>query len=319
MSDEIPEPIDDLRERIESLDLSDLEYEDAEEEPPDLSPFYETLRWRVEQIARGYSDLLILDAKGGLGKTHNVLDVLQDEKRAEGYSHAKGFTTPVELYRTLWKARHGGHVLFLDDVSGITRNNKSVEMLKAATDTYSDENWVEYRSSRDIPHPIDPERSLPQKFQFRGALIMSFNDTPSNPHFNALKDRSHFLQMRFDRDERLALIQEVAKVPELSELTVEEQQECAAWIAEVTNAAMNVSIRTLVKVCQTRHFGQQEGRNWMSMSLETFNMNYRKYLIIQLRESGLPVEEQVEIFKEKTGLSQRTYYDDLSEIKSARM
>lgn len=299
---------------------SDYDYDDPESNPADLDRFYGSLENYVKMVAKGHSNLLMLDAKGGLGKTYNTRRVLSNEMRDNKWRHLKGFTTPVELYRTLWESRADGAVLFLDDMSGITSNTKAIDMLKSATDTNGPENWVEYRSSQGIDHPSIEDAELPQTFNFGGRIIMSFNDTPDNPHFDALKDRGHFYQLSFSYRERLSLIREVAKLSHFSPLSVEEQQECAEWIASVTNEAMSVTIRTFEHVCDMRHFGQQEDENWERMALEVFNIDYAKYLIIRLREeSDMSVEKQVEYFKEKTGKSQGTYYDLLSEIKNERM
>ena len=74
-------------------------------------------------------------------------------------------------------------------MSGIRSAKKALDMLKAATESDGAENWVQYRSSQDIEHPEDPFQALPQEFCFNGRIIMSFNETPDTPDFEALKDR----------------------------------------------------------------------------------------------------------------------------------
>lgn len=309
-----------LASRSESFAAGEYDYDKPSENPPALDQFYGPLRNYVKMVTRGYHRLFMLDASGGLGKTYNVKNVLKEELEPTEWTHQKGFTTPVELYKTLWKAQEDGHALFLDDMSGVRNNQKAIDMLKAATESDGAENWVEYRTSQDITHPNNQNETLPNTFCFRGAIIMSFNDTPTTPDFNALKDRAVFYQFNLDYEERLDLIREAAKLRHFSELNISEQQEVAEWIASVTNPSITVSLRTFEEVCSMRDYGQKESQDWEQMAFEVFDLDYEKHLIIRMREEAdAPIEKQIEHFKDKTGKSKRYYYKLLNKIKSERM
>ena len=311
---------EDMSHKSKTFNPDAFDYDDPDEHPPRLDRFYGSMDNYVKMVIGGYSNLLMLDAKGGLGKTHNVRRVLKSELDDNQWTHLKGFTTPLELYKTLWKAQNSGHILFLDDMSGLTNNTKAIDMLKAATDTEGEENWIEYRSSKAIEHPEIPDGELPNTFCFRGRVIMSFNETPDNRHFSALKDRGTFYRLEFNYRDRLDLIREIAKMPNFSDLSVEKQQQTAEWIATVTNESMEPSIRTFDNVCEMRHYGEQMAENWEKMALDVFDINHEKYLIIRLREgSDLPIAQQVKYFEEVTGRSESYYYEMLSEIKNDRM
>lgn len=313
-----------MEERSDEWDAeeADVEPEDAGPGEPDLEWAYGTLKRLVRMVADDYTKLLMLDAPGGIGKTYNIKRVLDecaesDDVDMEGYFHQAGFTTPVELFKSLYKARHGA-VIFLDDMSGITSNTKAVNMLKAATDTEGDINWVEYSSSKDIEHPETGE-PLPSKFPFRGKLIMSFNDTPDNRHFNALKDRGQDYELSFSYDERMRLITEIAKTDDISSLNYEKRLETVDWIKTVTDPSIEVSIRTFNNVLEMREFSEDFGTHWEKDALEVFNLDYQKYLIVKMRrnpEEYGSIEEQVAEYKDKTGMSERHYYDKLSEVAS---
>jgi len=283
---------------------------------PELDQYYDTLKNYVRMVTRGYSNMLVLDAEGGLGKTHTVCDVLSSEQGPDEWMHRVGYTTPVELYKTLWQARGSDDVLFLDDMSGITSSTKAVDMMKSATDTQGDRNWVEYRTSQAIDHPTKLHMELPNEFCFRGSIIMSFNDTPDNPHFDALVDRGTYYNLSFDYQERIDIIHELAKSRDFSDLHISAQKEVAEWIESVTNPAYDVTIRTFEEVCNMYHFARQEGANWKKLAVEVFDIDYEKYLIIDMRQnSDESIEQQVEAWCEETGLSETAYYDRWSEIK----
>lgn len=287
---------------------------------PDLDKYYGNLKNYVRMVTQGYSNLLMLDAKGGLGKTHQVRETLSEERQSDQWVHQKGFTTPLELYKILWQARREGTVLFLDDMSGITSNTKAIDMLKAATDTEGDENRVSYQTSKDISHPLVEGADLPNTFTFRGNVIISFNDTPDNRHFDALRDRGTYYNLTFSYQERLDLIKEIAKVPDFSSLAVSVQEETAAWVESVTNPSFEVTIRSFEEVCKMREFAQANpDANWEEMALEVFDLDFRKHRIIQLREAGdMPVEQQIDAWCDEFDLSRSTYYDLLDEIRDER-
>jgi len=285
-----------------------------------LDDYYGNLRNYVRMVTGGYSNLLMLDAKGGLGKSHNVIDTLQDEyDDNDSWVHQKGFTTPLELYKTLWQARFADGTLFLDDMSGVTNNTKAIDMLKAATDTQGEENVVEYHTSRDIDHPFIDGETLPNSFTFRGSIVMSFNDTPENRHFDALKDRGTYYELRFSYQERLDLINAIAELDDFSDLTISEQKEIADWIETVTNSSFDVTIRTFEEICKMYAFAESNPADWTEMALEIFDIDYRKYRIIEMREADeMTVEKQIKTWTDEFDKSQSTYYDELDEIRQNR-
>lgn len=301
--------------------MSEADRESEKMLEPNLEPFYGNLKNYVRMVTQGYSNLLLLDARGGLGKTHNVLETLSDECVGSELSfvHQKGFTTPIELYKSLYEAREDDTILFLDDMSGVTGNQKAIDMLKAATDTQGEENWVEYRTSRDIENPTNPDLTLGNQFCFRGRIIMSFNDTPDNRHFAALRDRGTDYKLSFTHPERIELIKEMAKLEDFSKLSQSEQIEIAYWIETVTDSSFEVTLRTFSEVCEMKRFSDDTGADWKKMALELFDLDHEKYLIIDLREnSDMSIADQIETFKEKTGRSKSHYYNKLEEIKQER-
>jgi len=116
--------------REQAVTFSPEEYSINSDEPlvPQFDQFYGPLRNYVKMVARGYHKLFMLDARGGLGKTYNVKDVLSDELEPDEWTHCRGFTTPLELYKTLYLARRKGHILFLDDMSGIRSAKKAARL-----------------------------------------------------------------------------------------------------------------------------------------------------------------------------------------------
>lgn len=309
-----------VEEKSEQFAPDDFDYEDPQKHPPELERFYGSLENFVDMVIGGYSNMLMLDAPGGLGKTYNVKKVLKENLPDDKWTHARGFTTPIELFKTLYQSQEKGHILFLDDMSGLTNNQKALDMLKSATETEGEENWIEYKTSKDIEHPSpNISEPLPNTFCYRGRIIMSFNDTPENRDFDALADRGTFYTLNYSYEERIDLIKEIAKLPEFSNLNVSVQQETAAWVESVTDPSIEVSIRTFENVCKMRHYGQQKNKDWKKMALDVFDLDYERYLIARLMETEHPVMAQIDYFKDKTGRSQGHYYNLKNMIVNQRM
>jgi hypothetical protein len=323
--------LEELRERAESFESTDST--DGAPSSPQTDWAYETLRNFTRMVVDEYEKLFMLDAKGGLGKTYNIKDVLtrtlgpegegagEPQSKHRGWVYKAGHTTPLALFESLWMARHND-VLFLDDMSGLSNSDKCVQMLKAATDTEGEENWVTYESSRTPT--LGPHETPVETFNFRGQIIISFNETPDNDDFRALEDRaagSGAYTLDFDYDDRMRLIREIAKSDDISTLPYDVRNECVEWVETVSDPSLEPSIRTLESVLRIREYAEEsnESVDWQKMALESFDLNYEKYLIWKMRtESEMPVSEQVDTFIDKTGRSQGYYYDLLSEMRQTR-
>ncbi len=307
------------QERSEAHTTSLVPMESGE---PDLEWAYGSLENLVRMVAFDYEEFVMLDAPGGLGKTYNIKHYLEELLGPMGreWDYQSGYTTPLELYKTLYQNQD--KVLFLDDMSGITKNDKCVNMLKEATDTEGEENWVYWKSSKTPETKQGQE--LNEAFCFRGAIIMSFNDVPENRHFEALESRaagSRAYKLDFSYEERIKIIKEVAKNDDMSPLSYPIRKDVIEWIESVTDPSVEVNIRTLVKALNMRE-AYEDGviDNWEKTALEVFDLNYEKYLILQLWESDEydSVEEQIEVFEKKTGRSRGHYYNLKGELKVSR-
>jgi len=98
---------EEMRQKSATFDPNDYHYDDPEANPPDLDRFYSSLESYTKMVTGGYTKLFMLDARGGLGKTYNVKRICKEElDDPSKFQHMAGFTTPLELYKTLWKAQH---------------------------------------------------------------------------------------------------------------------------------------------------------------------------------------------------------------------
>lgn len=277
---------------------------------PDLDWAYESLENLVRMVTRDYEDLVILSAKGGIGKTYNVKKYLREElgDRGDEWMYKTGYSTPLSFYKLLYRGRD--KVLFLDDMSGVSKNDKCMSMLKSATETEGDRNYVSWESTKDIEDKYG--NPMPKSFCFEGKIILAVNKIPNDPHFDALKTRGQHYNISFSREERLRIVREVTKNNSLA-LDYETRKDTVDWLENVTGGSERINIRTLIKVLNIREADEKENdiNNWRKTALETLNVNYEEAVLVRLFNKRNFDKEmnRVERFREITGRSQGHYYN----------
>lgn len=285
---------------------------------PDLDWAYEDLRDEVRMVCRDYSNLLLVEAKGGIGKTYNITETLQEEREAgyiENFQSITGKITPLELYKKMFRVSGPNDILFLDDVRSVVKNRDNVEFLKAATDS-NEENWISYNTSAESSLEYNDGTRCPPQYNFEGRIIICCNDLSDNEDINALVDRGTDFTLSFDHDERLDLIREVAKV-EREGVSYEERRMIADFIAENTMPGDEPSLRTLDKCLKKYEFSRDFNKNWEEKCIQEIGgLNGDKKLArdirIQLFDEG--ADRQVKAWQHLTGKSRATYYNVLSDM-----
>lgn len=297
-------------------------FEDYIENPPNVEPYYEKLEMNVDMLLQGIGNLVVIEASGGLGKSYNIKRILAHNLPNKQWTVKSGKTTPLALYQTLYMCQDRGHVLFLDDISGLG-NDTAMELLKAATDT-EDLRKVSYSSSRQPDHPVEEDEKLPFDFIFRGKVIICSNDLPddTDSHFEALLSRAstHYkMDKDFDYETVCEVIREVAKIPQLVSddngncLTVPEQQECAEWIIDISSEETGINLRTLEHVCNKRMYGKVHDKQWTKMAIDDLGMSTEQYIVYRLKQAAtddeITAKEAEQYFIEETSMTERTFYN----------
>ena len=168
------------------------------EELKDLSiDVFESIKYNVWQVAYQMSNSLIITGQSGVGKTHDVTQALKDTPQANNYISIKGSITSAGLYETLFL--NNGKLIIFDDADKVFESQESVNILKAALDTYPEReisrvqsNYFETSgmSQKDIeanfygdvkladkPTKVDPKNKgkFPKTFIFTGQIIFISN------------------------------------------------------------------------------------------------------------------------------------------------
>lgn len=150
--------------------------------------------------AAGTNRSLIISGPAGLGKSHGVMQILDNLKGVE-VKVIRGFVRATGLYKTLHEFRHNNCVIVFDDADSVFGDDISLNILKTACDMTKTRtlSWLSESKMEDV----EGDR-LPRSFEFEGSIIFITNydfdamiqsGTKLAPHFEAMISRSHYLDL----------------------------------------------------------------------------------------------------------------------------
>jgi len=224
----------------------------------------------VTMLAKGDQASVVITGPGGLGKTFNVLSTLQKngmedltslEEFMEGtvistkksFVIIKGYSTPKGLYRALYENRNG--VIVFDDCDSVLRDPVSLNLLKAALDSY-DRRVISWRA--DIR-----DDDLPTSFEFKGRVIFISNMS-ANQLDQAILTRSLVVDLTMTNTQKVErmrfLLSQADFMPEYER---EFKQDAMDLIAKLQDEVKELSLRTLIQVTKIR---KSNGKNWKNLA-----------------------------------------------------
>lgn len=283
--------------------------EDKDDGIEDIDKHYKHLRSLIRLVGDPEigQQSLILNAPPGLGKTHQIKTTLATYFDVENVQYCSGFSSPLELYETLYHNRD--NIIVLDDIEGVASNQRAVSILKAVVDTEGDKNFVEWKSKTS-----KLSDDVQDKFAFTGAIIMCFNHLPDNGNVDALVDRSIYYEIDFDYWERCEIIAAIAREIEEDGLTQAERLHVAKWIIRESQPHDSISLRTLFK-CYAKYKKAREidTIDWTGLAEEVLDFKKDEALaalrkILQDPRYRDNNDEAKKKFMDETGQCERQYW-----------
>lgn len=224
----------------------------------------------VKMLAEGEQPSVIVTGPGGLGKTFNVLNALKKcgltdvsllsefdigEVLAtrKSFVVVKGYSTPKGLYRTLYEFRKG--VIVFDDCDSVLKDPVSLNLLKAALDSY-DKRIISWRA--DIR-----DEDLPTSFEFKGRVVFISNMS-SVQLDQAIITRSMVVDLSMttaQKVERMRFI--LGQNDFMPEYGSSIKADAIALIESVKEKVKELSLRTLIQVVKIR---KGAGPNWKNLA-----------------------------------------------------
>lgn len=204
----------------------------------------------VELVIKGVQPSVIICGAPGVGKTYRVRKQLKDAGYKEGenmYTY-KGKGTTRALYLTLFNYRKKGDIVVIDDADALVgpkAPEDSINILKAALDSTSDEEGrlVNYGISTKLTD--DDGRPVQKKFYYNGGIIVITNYNVGQLD-SALRGRSFIQDIDFTIEETLSIIKGLMPDIEPDKYSRESKMKAYAFLEELSqdkNYQMNISVR----------------------------------------------------------------------------
>lgn len=179
---------------------------------------YASLRQHVQAWRDGYLRFLVIEGRGGVGKSYTFKDVLGDQYEPSGADGGlildnnestvlwfSGHATPFSIYKRT-EARPDAKVVF-DDVDSLLNNKNSVALLKQICETGSSE--VRWSTTRGRE-----EETMRYTSTHNVALIT--NDVSfGGGHLSALQDRAIYIEFDPNPQELLEKTHEITENEEI--------------------------------------------------------------------------------------------------------
>lgn len=218
----------------------------------------------VTMVAKRKAVSVVVTGPGGLGKTHTVLAALNAAGLAdaddfdnmqgadESYKVIKGYSTAKGLYRELYLNKDS--VIVFDDCDSVLKDSTALNLLKGALDSY-DKRVISWNAEMK-------DEEIPTSFQFNGRIIFISNMKKENMD-TALMTRAYTVDLFMTTEQKIERMQVLANDDTfMPNFAVQHKQDAMQLIAQIGDAANEISLRTLQAVTRIR----ANGGNWKMLA-----------------------------------------------------
>lgn len=205
---------------------------------------FECIRNVVRMVVDKVNPSALIVGRPGVGKTFLVRDELIKANLNEGedYVFISGHTSALGLYKALYN--NNDKLVVLDDCDSAFSDAKSINILKAALDSYDIRriSWISERTSNK--DDIEPD------FDFTGQVIFISN-LYSNQIDSAICSRAFCMDLYMTDDEVTEHMKNL--LPALEPHTpLQEKQEVLDFICTIPQCFTSYGIRTLIQAIRIR-------------------------------------------------------------------
>jgi hypothetical protein len=253
---------------------------------------------------QGHSVGTLLIGSGGLGKTSLVIKTVK--ALTKDFEYFNGYSTPLSLYTILFK--HSDKLIILDDVEGIFSNLISTSILKAALWDIDGRRIVSYNTTSD------KAKHLPDKFEFKGKIIVLCNTIPRVKDISVKATLSRLLpyKLEFTYLQKIKIIEDILKTRD--NLSEEERAKIMEIIKKNTDlSTLNFNFRTMEHLIRMVKYDDKVAEKLFSAVTEK---DENKRIVFELMQTGKSVAHQFAEFHELTGLSRKTLFNIRRRLKN---
>lgn len=239
---------------------------------------FEILEHMTGAVKSGDVRAMIVSGPPGVGKSFGVEAVLSKDdifttlaEQKPKYEIVKGAMSSLGLYAKLYQHCKDNHVVVFDDCDGILLDDLSLNILKSALDS-GQHRWISWNTDSRLLR----SENIPDRFEFRGAVIFITNikfqhvrSKKLKDHLAAIESRCHYIDLEMDTvREKILRIKQIVNDGMLDryEFTDDVKQEVVNFVISNAKRLREISLRTVLKMADLRKVFPN---SWMKMSETT--------------------------------------------------
>jgi len=238
------------------------------EDNKDLEEYYAPIARGVNKLCQGYSNLLFIRGKGGIGKSWQARKALV--KNNADFVEIAGDITEAYLYRLLFE--NNGKIIWFKDTVKLLSCPGAINLLKAATETEDQKILTKNNYSKD-------QSDLPDKFLCRCKFLFDYNNVfgTNSDDFEALTSRGDYMELPLSNNDVKAILSKIAKEDWQKEVT-NKVIECFQ-----SNGMVKLNLRTQWKAFKTYKYAKHNNLEWeKEVEAEMSNMTRTRAMLYTL-------------------------------------
>jgi len=215
-------------------------------ESKELDTFFEPVDRALAKLCKGFSHLVFVKGRGGIGKSRRIRHMLTKHK--EKFYEVTGDVTEAYLYRLFYE--NNGRTIWFKDVTKLLRGLNSIILLKAACETEDKRLLTKNSYSKQ-------QDDLPDMFIWKGKIVFDYNEVGPlqlKEDFEALITRGDYVQLAFSEKDIHAMMRQIAQK--------KWQKEVTEYLIEQYEGTDIFNLRHQWKAFQTYNYAKKEGIDW---------------------------------------------------------
>ncbi|MEN7981825.1 MAG: hypothetical protein ABFQ65_00050 [Nanoarchaeota archaeon] len=226
---------------------------------------YKELEFFLKMFRNGNAELLIVESRGGLGKSRLTEKMLKDKVYLRILSHI----TPMQFYILGYKFKD--LPIVIDDCDGLLSNDQNISLLKMFCETRETKrvSWLSTTGALK-------EQGVPMNYETQSKVLILTNDFQNlSKKVGALQDRGWHISFDPTHKEILNRIKQIKKFCSLN-LSENEINEVYDLIEKYSSVGQ-FSLRTFVKGLFLYKECKNTETNWKEILLQEMKVNSKLF------------------------------------------
>lgn len=232
----------------------------------DMIGRFDMLKTLTRGCTTGKVPSVIVPGAPGIGKTYNVDQELA--VTAAVHVRVSGTISSIELYKLAFRYRLKGQVIVIDDGDKVFRDEDTLNLLKAMTDS-GRRRVLNWRTNSEFL--VDDQGEVDRTFEYEGSVIflsnINFQENVDAQrgrnweHMEALISRSLYLDLRVHNRRAISLwithVCTEGKMFELEGVPEADGKILLKWLHTEQSKLREFSLRTVHKLCNLWKMGSE--------------------------------------------------------------